>query len=427
MGSGSSQLRDADRRSSFQSQEPEGPRQEDPAREGCNAAISVLGGAFDYQRCLVQLCNDCLISSGMLEKDLTRRLGCSKTNMFSLGGVGALKQHAFFDGLNWDMLIRLQIDPPIRLNADGGAEDYSSNFHEGFTSRPVSPSVLEDTVCSPQSRSAAVSDTEEEEIPDFNFSIPFQCSTEQLAEFEKSLASKVIKAQRKAALRQKKADEKAERAAAEEEQIRRLEEEVRQMAIKQEEEDRLLKERQRIEAERLEKVRLLEREKKMKADFDEEVAKHEASIEKVQKRLKALRKKLREIFELTTKKESGAAMTTEQVEKLSRRQIVEDDIAECEEEEDALAERRPVAPIFTLLCDDELVSQLVQSRSEESVKMDRHLETGTVHISGLVLTVTNPPEARLMSLSKDGHEKILKDTKEICNVAKKKKKKGSLR
>ena len=34
----------------------------------------------------------------MLEKDASKRLGAAKGNMFSVGGVAALRQHEFFDG-----------------------------------------------------------------------------------------------------------------------------------------------------------------------------------------------------------------------------------------------------------------------------------------------------------------------------------------
>jgi serine/threonine protein kinase len=54
---------------------------------------------------------------GMLEKDVNKRLGAAKSNMFSIGGVAALKQHAFFDGLDWSALERCEITPPINVSA----------------------------------------------------------------------------------------------------------------------------------------------------------------------------------------------------------------------------------------------------------------------------------------------------------------------
>ena len=36
--------------------------------------------------------------------------------MFNLGGVAALKQHLFFEDLNWSDLINLRIEPPIDLS-----------------------------------------------------------------------------------------------------------------------------------------------------------------------------------------------------------------------------------------------------------------------------------------------------------------------
>jgi serine/threonine protein kinase len=72
---------------------------------------------------------------GMLDKDVNKRLGSSKSNMFSIGGVAALKQHAFFQGLSWDLLLKMQIPPPIDIECP--PEGPAANFHEGFTSRQV--------------------------------------------------------------------------------------------------------------------------------------------------------------------------------------------------------------------------------------------------------------------------------------------------
>lgn len=59
----------------------------------------------------------------------------------------------------------------------------------------------------------------------------------------------------------------------------------------------------------------------------------------MQKKLKALRKKLRDIADLEAKKEQGEKLSAEQKEKVGRRQSVEDDIAEMEEEEELLGEQ----------------------------------------------------------------------------------------
>ena len=55
---------------------------------------------------------------GMLEKDSNKRLGSSKSTMFSIGGVSALKSHVFFEGLNWIALGRLELEPPIDISVN---------------------------------------------------------------------------------------------------------------------------------------------------------------------------------------------------------------------------------------------------------------------------------------------------------------------
>ena len=53
----------------------------------------------------------------MLDKDCNKRLGSSKSTMFNIGGVGALKLHPFFGSLNWDKLLRMELVPPIDITA----------------------------------------------------------------------------------------------------------------------------------------------------------------------------------------------------------------------------------------------------------------------------------------------------------------------
>jgi len=49
------------------------------------------------------------ILKGLLEKDITKRLGSSKGNMFAIGGVAALKQHDFFKDLDWTSLLYKEV------------------------------------------------------------------------------------------------------------------------------------------------------------------------------------------------------------------------------------------------------------------------------------------------------------------------------
>ncbi len=38
---------------------------------------------------------------GMLEKDSNKRLGSARSDMFTVGGVSALKSHVFFEDMDW--------------------------------------------------------------------------------------------------------------------------------------------------------------------------------------------------------------------------------------------------------------------------------------------------------------------------------------
>ena len=49
------------------------------------------------------------ILKGFLEKDMNKRLGAVKTTMFTIGGVTALKQHQFFEDIDWTALARKEV------------------------------------------------------------------------------------------------------------------------------------------------------------------------------------------------------------------------------------------------------------------------------------------------------------------------------
>ncbi|RYH06501.1 hypothetical protein EON65_42760, partial [archaeon] len=48
----------------------------------------------------------------------SKRLGCSKSTMFSIGGVTALKAHSFFRTTDWARLERCEVPPPIDILKD---------------------------------------------------------------------------------------------------------------------------------------------------------------------------------------------------------------------------------------------------------------------------------------------------------------------
>jgi len=111
--------------------------------------------------------------------------------MFSIGGVSALKQHAFFEFIDWQALERLQVTPPFNFTPDTtqrcpgsvngvdknaspapaqgiDGENFALQFFDAeFTNQQLSLSMLEDTLQSPMNggtpmRSGAVSRDEGE-------------------------------------------------------------------------------------------------------------------------------------------------------------------------------------------------------------------------------------------------------------------------
>jgi p70 ribosomal S6 kinase len=344
---------------------------------------------------------------GMLEKDINKRLGAAKSTMFSIGGVAALKRHAFFDDLDWAALLALELEPPIDLskaydgpttstpttNAAAAAStstpstnhaagldmaDLTKHFHEGFTGQRISLSVVEDTMsvstpgsCS-RTRSRANSDSHtiasEREDPqhelyaDFEFvgldGGSFECSAEQVRRFEEALAAKQKKLAKKAKMKEKVAGERAGKAAqelaerearaaaAQADEARRMQEAQAQAALAAQAAARAAEAAARAEAR--------DARRRRRADMQAALAEHDAKEKEVQRKLKALRKKLRDIAELEGRVAAGTLPTpsTEQKEKLARKQAVEDDIAEMEEEEEALEASRP-PPVPQELEDDE--------------------------------------------------------------------------
>lgn len=57
---------------------------------------------------------------GLLDKDVNKRLGCSKSTMFHVGGVGLLKSHSYFEGLDWEALFYMELEPPINIQTATG-------------------------------------------------------------------------------------------------------------------------------------------------------------------------------------------------------------------------------------------------------------------------------------------------------------------
>ena len=61
---------------------------------------------------------------GLMERNVSKRLGATKSNMFEVGGVAKLKDHKFFKGIRWDGLLAKMDPPPITITL-GGDDDVS--------------------------------------------------------------------------------------------------------------------------------------------------------------------------------------------------------------------------------------------------------------------------------------------------------------
>ena len=57
---------------------------------------------------------------------MNKRLGSAKTTMFNIGGVAALKNHAFFESLDWTAVYNCEYKPPIDLSQSYAARGTTS-------------------------------------------------------------------------------------------------------------------------------------------------------------------------------------------------------------------------------------------------------------------------------------------------------------
>ena len=83
----------------------------------------------------------CKLLKGLLNRNVSARLGAAKSTMFEVGGVAGLKKVDFFATIDWDKLLLKEIDPPATFSVDhDGDVQY---FHDEFTSMPLPRSVVE--------------------------------------------------------------------------------------------------------------------------------------------------------------------------------------------------------------------------------------------------------------------------------------------
>ena len=87
------------------------------------------------------------VLKGFLERNVEKRLGCGKSSMFQIRGIGAIKRHRFFavhgiDG-KWEALLAKDVEPPLRPVLED-AED-TSNFDKYLTDAPCTLSRMSST------------------------------------------------------------------------------------------------------------------------------------------------------------------------------------------------------------------------------------------------------------------------------------------
>ncbi len=83
------------------------------------------------------------IMRGLLERNVNKRLGATKSTMFEVGGVKVLKNHPFFVDIDWKDLLSKSLPPPFIPNLSGGPMD-TTNFCSDFLNMPLPRSLSED-------------------------------------------------------------------------------------------------------------------------------------------------------------------------------------------------------------------------------------------------------------------------------------------
>jgi hypothetical protein len=84
----------------------------------------------------------CKLLKGLLNRNVTSRLGAARSTMFEVGGVAGLKAMEFFKDLDWEKLEKREIAPPYTFEKAEHDLDLR-HFHDEFTSMPLPRSVFD--------------------------------------------------------------------------------------------------------------------------------------------------------------------------------------------------------------------------------------------------------------------------------------------
>ena len=117
---------------------------------GHHHSILIVLCAISYS---FSILSSVLFSSTLLYS--TKRLGASRGTMFVIGGVAALKQHPFFEDIDWTDLINLELDPPIDLSKpyvtpnSSGNNNSNNNNNNNNPQTPVALNAKKGDINSP--------------------------------------------------------------------------------------------------------------------------------------------------------------------------------------------------------------------------------------------------------------------------------------
>ena len=81
----------------------------------------------------------CKLLKGFLNRNASARLGAAKGTMFQVGGVAQVKEMQFFEGLDWILLEKKEIDPPMTAHVDN--DEDLRHFYDEFTQMTLPRSV----------------------------------------------------------------------------------------------------------------------------------------------------------------------------------------------------------------------------------------------------------------------------------------------
>ena len=330
---------------------------------------------------------------GLLEKDMTKRLGSTKSTMFTIGGVAALKSHEFFVDIDFKKLVRKELKPPIdisegTISVDGTKDIGTGNFHEEFTGQQVSQSMIEDALSAgtSQQSSQQASPTTRSRTGSFDFyenfeyiDSSFSCSEERMQEFEVDLASKLVKLQKKQKHKEKieleRSIKQKEFEAAEKLRKEIEEKRLNDEKVAKEKREAAEREKKRIETEIIEYKRVQEERKEHWIIIEKKREEYKSELDRIQKKLKNLRKKLRDIIELEKKKESGGdemKLSAEQMEKLSKKLEVKSEIENLEQLEKDHLSKPDVPPDIdtTIPKPDEDIEAVIEKNFRQGGSVD---------------------------------------------------------